>query len=93
MVVFENDNYVVNAGEFPNEMKLTAAGLEFRAGYYVLNKATGIMEYASLQLPDVIGTAVQLDIMLKKKPWESGEDPFAQMLMGAAVLPDGSPVH
>lgn len=92
MVVFENDNYEVHAGEFPDGMKLTAAGLEFRAGYFTVNKTTGIMEYASLQLPDIIGTTVQLDIMLKKKPWEA-EDPFAGMFVTGPVMPDGSPVH
>lgn len=92
MIVYENENYTVFAGEFPDGMKMTAAGLDFRCGYYVINKATSIMEYASLQLPDCIGTAAQLDIMLRKKPWAL-EEAAAGMFGTPDVLPDGSPLH
>lgn len=91
-LVHENDDYVVLSGAFPDGMAMTISGLTFHTGYSVFNKSTLQMEYATLQLPDAIGTATQLHIMMKNKPWVVADEALS-LFSEPEVNPDGSLIH
>lgn len=92
-LLHENEHYVVLHGLFPQDVKMVVHGISFDTGYSVFNKSTLQMEYATLQLPDAIGTAQQLHLLLKSKPWTTAEEGFSALFGPATVNPDGSPVH
>lgn len=66
MVIHKNENYSVVAVE----LNATIQGITYPRGYAAVNNHTGVAEYQSPTLPDVLYTAEHLNQALVSKAWE-----------------------
>lgn len=83
--VYENDNYAV---AIDRARTILIEGNEFKGGYMVYNKETGIEEFFTLCLPEALRIAVHWDIAISHEnhlwPYKRGseqmESPHSELL-------------
>lgn len=61
-----NEHYAVVISE---DIGITLAGVEYIGGYEVINRGTGITEFATTCLPEAMHNAEHLNSMMTKKSW------------------------
>ena len=64
--VHVNEHYAVVISE---EIEITVAGVTYLGGYEVINRATGITEFATTCLPEALHNAEHLNSMMENKSW------------------------
>lgn len=90
--VYETDHYAVGIYELEPGYELEAYGFKYEVAYGICNKATNVIEGMVCQLPEAIGVAEQLTMLIEEKPWESLGSRVPKLLPDGSVPGDGE-VH
>lgn len=85
LVLHENERYVVLYDDRGFEDSVRYQGSEYRYGYEVVNRETGVTEMRTPVLPDAIMVAEQMDASMQAEMWTYIRPP--------KVNPDGTPVE
>lgn len=79
MVIHKNEHYSVVA----IDLNADIGGIKYPRGYAAVNNQTGVAEYQSPTLPDVLYTSEHLNQALVSKAWEWRQETAAKQ----AALP------